>query len=95
MSSIKAHLLTEQNMHLEKHIYFGIKKMWLKTLFNILKVAMILALLFLNSKSLEAARALDDMNMKSKPEPQDRAPVPPSAPSPCTYIPESDDEGCH
>ena len=67
--------------------------MWLKTLFNILKVAMILALLFLNCKSLEAARASDDM--KAKPESQDRAPVPPSAPSPCTYIPESEDGGCH
>ena len=67
--------------------------MWLKTLFNILKVAMILVLLFLNCKSLEAARASDDM--KSKPESQDRSPVPPSAPSPCTYIPESDDGGCH
>ena len=67
--------------------------MWLKTLFNIVKVVMILVLLFLNSKPLEAARALDDM--KSKPESQEPAQIPPSAPNSCTYIPESDEGGCH
>ena len=66
-------------------------KMWLKTLFNIVKVMMILAFLFPTSKPLEAARALDDM--KSKPESQEPAQIPPSAPNPCTYIPESDDGG--
>ena len=68
------------------------KKMWGKILFNIVKVAMILALVFLHSKPLEAARALD---VKSKPMSQEPAQIPPSAPNPCTYIPESDDGGCH
>ena len=69
------------------------KKMWGKILFNIVKVAMILALVFLHSKPLEVARALDDT--KSKSESQEPAQIPPSAPNPCTYIPESDDGGCH
>lgn len=67
-------------------------KIWLKILVNFVKVVMILALLFLNSKPPEAARALDDM--KSKLESQEPAQFPPSAPNPCTYIPESDDGGC-
>ena len=49
-------------------------------------MAVILALMFLNSKPLEAARPLDEM--KSKHESQDRPPIPPSVTNPCTYIPE-------
>nr|POE45818.1 hypothetical protein CFP56_74441 [Quercus suber] len=70
-----------------------------KSISNIVKVAVTLALLMiLNSKPLEAVRPLYDM--KSKPKSlyvsvsQNRAPIPPSAPNPCTYIPKSDDGGC-
>ena len=70
-----------------------------KSISNIVKVAVTLALLMiLNSKPFEAVRPLYDM--KSKPDSlnvsvsQNRAPIPPSAPNPCTYIPESDDGGC-
>ena len=70
-----------------------------KAVANIVKVAMILALLVFTIKPFEAARPLD--NMKSKPDQslnvsvsQVRAPVPPSASNPSTYIPGPNDEGC-
>uniref|UniRef100_A0A7N2LLA8 Uncharacterized protein n=1 Tax=Quercus lobata TaxID=97700 RepID=A0A7N2LLA8_QUELO len=63
------------------------------------KVAVTLALLMiLNRKPLEDVRPLYDI--KSKPKSlnvlvsQNRAPIPPFAPNPRTYIPESDDGGC-
>lgn len=74
------------------------------SIFNIVKVAMILALLLFNTKAIEAARPpLDVMKPKlgkikvSSVSSKDRPPVRTSAPNPCTYIPGPDtgDSGCH
>ena len=64
---------------------------------------MILTLLILNSKSVEATRTLVAVMKSNKLETakvvsvsQDRAPVTPSEPNPCTYLPGSDNgSGCH
>ena len=74
------------------------------SIFNIAKVAMILALLLFNTKTFEPARPpLDVMKSKlgktevSSVSSKDRAPVQTSATNPCTYIPGPDtgDSGCH
>ena len=70
------------------------------TFFNLVKVALLLALLIFNSKLVEAARHF--VVMKSKLETvkvsisRHRALVPPSAPDPCTYLPgPGKGSGCH
>nr|POF15895.1 hypothetical protein CFP56_17135 [Quercus suber] len=70
-----------------------------KTVSTIVKVVMIvtLTLLILNSKPVEATRTLVAEMKSNKLETakvvsvsQDRAPVTPSEPNPCTYLPGSD-----
>ena len=85
------------------HILFLMKQNMFSgiiTFFNLVKVALLLALLIFNSKPVEAARHF--VVMKSKLETvkvsisQHRALVPPSAPDPCTHLPgPGNGSGCH
>ena len=80
---------------------------WKKTVStNILKVVimiMMLTLLIFNSKPVEATRPLVAVMKSKKVETakvdsisQDRAPVTPSGPNPCTYFPDpAHGSGCH
>ncbi|KAF3959950.1 hypothetical protein CMV_015287 [Castanea mollissima] len=65
-----------------------------KAVSNIVKVFVILALLIFNIESLKATRPFDVMKSKlgtiKVSVSQDQALTPPSAPDPCTYIPEPD-----
>ena len=78
-----------------------------KTFSTIVKVVimimMILTLLIFNSKPVEATRPLVAVMKSKKVETakvdsisQDRAPVPPSGPNRCTYLPDpANGSGCH
>ena len=75
---------------------------WGNTHSNIVKMALVLALLLFNIKPLEAARHLD-VNIMSKLGTMKvsvshyRAPIPPSSSNPCTFIPGpyTRGSGCH